>query len=323
MYYITTVLKTLQNNTLHYLYNLMNILLTGASGFLGTTIKTICEKKHKIITVGRQKHNDIICDLATQNPQLDNIDAVIHAAGKAHVYPKTEAEKQAFFDVNVTGTKHLLESLEEQSIQKFIFVSSVSVYGLGQGEEIAEDTPLRGNSPYAISKIQAEQLIIDWCNQKQIPYLIVRLPLVVGPNPLGNLGKMIEAIQRGRYVRIAKGNARKSMVLASDVAVLFERWLSTPSPTSGIYNITDGHHPTFYELEEALKVKFKKRTIPTVPLFMATLMGKFGDQFSFFPVNSQTVEKITCTFTFSDAKAQRDLQWKPTKVLNFYTDPTR
>lgn len=296
----------------------MNILLTGASGFLGKTIKTICEKKHKVITVGRQKDNDIVCDLATQNPKLDNIDAVIHAAGKAHVYPKTEAEKQAFFDVNVRGTKHLLESLEHLLIKHFIFVSSVSVYGLGQGEQIGEETPLTGNSPYALSKIQAEKLVVDWCTQKQIPYLIVRLPLVVGPNPLGNLGKMIDAIQRGRYVRIAKGNARKSMVLASDVAALFESWVSRPTPTSGIYNLTDGHHPTFYELEEALKVKFKKRTIPTVPLFIATLMGKFGDTFSFFPVNSQTIEKITCTFTFSDTKAKQELDWNPTPILDFY-----
>lgn len=297
----------------------MNILLTGASGFLGTAIKTICEKKHKVVTIGRQKGNGIVCDLATQNPTIDNIDAVIHAAGKAHIYPKTEAEKQSFFDVNVTGTKHLLESLEHLNIKHFIFVSSVSVYGLGRGEQIGEDVALKGNSPYALSKIQAEQLIVDWCKQKQIPYLIVRLPLVVGPNPLGNLGKMIDAIQRGRYVRIAKGNARKSMVLASDVASLFERWLSASIPNSGIYNLTDGHHPTFYELEEALKVKFNKRTIPTVPLYLATMMGKFGDRFSFFPVNSQTIEKITCTFTFSDAKARKELNWSPTSILNYYT----
>jgi nucleoside-diphosphate-sugar epimerase len=301
----------------------MNILLTGSSGFLGSQIKSFCESKHTVITIGRQVSNDIICDLATQNPQLDNIDAVIHAAGKAHVYPETEAEKQAFFDVNVTGAKHLLESLEHVSVRKFIFVSSVSVYGLGQGEEIAEETPLKGNSPYALSKIQAEQLIVDWCNQKQIPYLIVRLPLVVGPNPLGNLGKMIEAIQRGRYVRIAKGNARKSMVLASDVALLFERWLTAPDAISGIYNLTDGHHPTFYELEEALKVKYNKKSIPTIPAWLANFMGKMGDRFSFFPVNSQTIQKITCTFTFSDAKAQRELQWKPSKVLDYYTVPAR
>ncbi len=293
----------------------MTILLTGASGFLGSQIKTICEKKHKVITIGRQSNNDIICDLATQNPKLDNIDAIIHSAGKAHVYPKTEAEIKEFFDVNVEGTKHLLQSLENNPISKFIFVSSVSVYGLAQGELINEETPLNGTSPYALSKIQAEQLVTNWCKAKQIACLIVRLPLVVGPKPLGNLGKMMDAIRRGRYLRIAKGDARKSMVLASDIANLFERWLTATNAVSGIYNLTDEHHPTFFELEEALKEKYNKKSIPTIPIWLAKWMGKVGDRISFFPVNSQTIEKITCTFTFSDAKARRELNWTSHPIL--------
>jgi nucleoside-diphosphate-sugar epimerase len=296
----------------------MNILLTGASGFLGSQIKNICEKNHSIQTLGRQKTNDILCDLATQIPALENTEVVIHAAGKAHVYPRNEAEAKEFFDINVEGTKHLLESLENNPVSKFIFVSSVSVYGLGKGEAINEETPLLGNSPYALSKIQAEALIEDWCTKRNIDFLMVRLPLIVGPNPLGNLGKMMDAIQQGKYVRIAKGNARKSMVLASDVAQLFNQWIGDEKSSSGIYNLTDDFHPTFYELEEALKIKFNKKWIPTIPTFLAILLGKFGDRFTFFPVNSQTIQKITCTFTFSDAKAQQELKWKPTPVLDFY-----
>lgn len=301
----------------------MNILLTGASGFLGSQIKSNLAPAHNIVTIGRQSSNSISCDLATQTPTLEHIDAVIHAAGKAHLYPRTEEEKQAFFDINVKGTQRLLDALEHTAIHHFIFVSSVSVYGLGQGEHIAEETPLSGNSPYALSKIQAEQLVENWCKQKGIPYLIVRLPLVVGPNPLGNLGKMIEAIQQGRYVRIAKGNARKSMVLASDVATLFARWVVDSNSKSGIYNLTDGYHPTFYELEEALKMNLHKSFIPTIPKWIATLMGKLGDRFSSFPVNSQTIQKITCSFTFSDEKAKRELSWKPSPVLNFYNKNLR
>jgi len=212
----------------------------------------------------------------------------------------------------------LLQSLENNPISKFIFVSSVSVYGLGKGEAINEETPLLGNSPYALSKIQAEALIEDWCTKKNIPFLMVRLPLIVGPNPLGNLGKMMDAIQQGKYVRIAKGNARKSMVLASDVALLFKQWIEAENSLAGIYNLTDNFHPTFYELEEALKIKFNKKWIPTIPTFLANILGKLGDRFSFFPVNSQTIQKITCMFTFSDAKAQQELNWKPTPVLDFY-----
>jgi nucleoside-diphosphate-sugar epimerase len=298
----------------------MTILLTGASGFLGKVLNKTISTTHQVMTLGKAIQNDIICDLSVEIPNLNGVQAVIHAAGKAHTYPKTEAEKQAFFDVNVKGTQHLLEALENQQIRKLVFISTVSVYGLEKGDNIDESTPLHGKTPYALSKIQAEDLITTWCSPKGIPYLILRLPLVVGPNPLGNLAKMIYAIQKGTYVKIAKGNAKKSMVLASDVGTLILHWIQNTAAPSGIYNLTDGHHPTFYELEETLKVRLGKKWIPTMPSFIATILGKIGDHFSFFPVNTATIHKITHTFTFSDAKARKELGWQPKAVLDFYND---
>jgi GlcNAc-P-P-Und epimerase len=297
----------------------MTILLTGASGFLGKVFNKTISTTHHVMTIGRAIHNDIICDLSKNIPTNDfDIDVIIHAAGKAHTYPKTEAEKQAFYNVNVAGTEHLLAALAHKQIKKFIFISSVSVYGLEKGEMINEEAPLLGSTPYAKSKIQAEDLIMSWSEQKNISFLILRLPLVIGPNPLGNLAKMIKAIQKGTYVRIAKGNAKKSMVLASDVADLILHWIESPVTTSGIYNLTDGHHPTFYELEERLKAHLGKTWIPTIPSFVATMLGKIGDRFSFFPVNTATIHKITHTFTFSDEKAKIELKWNPNSVLKYF-----
>lgn len=299
----------------------MTILLTGASGFLGKILQKTLTDTHHLITIGRDTRNDIICDLSKKIPTIDqDVDVLIHAAGKAHIYPKTEAEKQNFFDVNVMGTEHLLAAMDHKNIKKCVFISSVSVYGLEKGDKIDEATPLLGNTPYAKSKIQAENLITTWCRQKGIHYLILRLPLVVGPHPLGNLANMIKAIQKGTYVRIAKGNAKKSMVLASDVGALIMNWIENPINTSGVYNLTDGFHPTFYELEESLKVRLGKKWIPTIPSFVANIFGKIGDHLSFFPVNTGTIHKITHTFTFSDEKARKELGWKPKSVLAYYHD---
>jgi nucleoside-diphosphate-sugar epimerase len=294
----------------------MILFLTGASGFLGSQIFYGCSKYFQIITLGTKANNVIQCDLTNQQPKIENVHAVIHAAGKAHNYPKTEEEEQAFFDVNVKGTKNLLKSLEHLKIEKFIFISSVSVYGLEKGELIEENTPLLGCSPYALSKIQAEQLVLSWCKSKQIPYLIIRLPLVVGPNPPGNLGKMIKAIRQGRYIRFAKGESRKSMVLASDVASLFGRWLKSNNAVSGIYNLTDGYHPSFFEMEEALRKVLGKCYIPSLPHYLVYLLAKIGDRFSFFPLNSEMMNKITNSLTFSDERAIGELGWKPKRVID-------
>lgn len=74
----------------------MKILLTGASGFLGRICMPFIKNNHHVLTIGRNSSNQIIADIATFVPELPPLDAVIHAAGKAHMYPRTEAEKQAF-----------------------------------------------------------------------------------------------------------------------------------------------------------------------------------------------------------------------------------
>jgi GlcNAc-P-P-Und epimerase len=295
----------------------MKILLTGSSGFLGTILTAKLQNYFEIESLGRHSSCKIDTDLRSQVPKInDEVKAIIHAAGKAHIYPRTEAEKQAFFDVNVQGTKNLLKGLNPISIKHFVFISSVSVYGLESGNDIDESNPLLGTSPYAKSKIQAEQLVHDFCQQHNIRFLILRLPLVVGQNPLGNLGKMIQAIRKGKYMRLAKGEAKKSMVLADDIAHLLHSWFDDNKLKSGIYNLTDGYHPTFYEMEKAIQKNLNASQIISIPNWLGTILGKVGDIFPKFPVNSNTIKKITSSFTFSDKKARVEIGWTSKNVLN-------
>lgn len=294
----------------------MKILLTGASGFLGRICMPYLTVDHQVLSIGRNSSNQINADLSTGVPQLPPLDAVIHAAGKAHIYPRTDAEKQSFFEVNVNGTRHLLDALTPSTVKAFIFISSVSVYGLEQGKDIPESTPLKGSSPYALSKIQAEAMIVSWCQHHHVDYLILRLPLIAGSKPLGNLGKMMKAIQGGRYLRIAKGEANKSMVLATDVSQLMAKWLNSSKRVSGIYNLTDGVHPSFFQLEEGLRLLWHIKYIPAIPKWLGYFLGKLGDSISWFPVNTGTIRKITGTFTFSDEKARNELGWNSRSVLD-------
>ncbi|MEY4133841.1 MAG: hypothetical protein RL386_191 [Bacteroidota bacterium] len=286
------------------------ILLTGSSGFLGRFLQPALEAEGNVHTLGRGPACDIPCDLSQAVPILPAADAVVHAAGRAHSIPGNAAEAAAFFAVNTEGTRRLLEALEESTVRKFVFISSVSVYGLDWGEDIDEDTPLLGESPYAQSKIQAEQLVEHWCRTKGLDWLILRLPLVAGPNAPGNLGNMVRAISKGRYVRIGRAQARKSMVQAADVADLVARWLANPTGPSGIYHLTDGHHPSFFELEEAIRTHHGKSRLPVLPYWVGKLLARIGDFVPALPLNSNVFRKITRSLTFSDEKARRELEWK-------------
>jgi len=293
----------------------MKIILTGSSGFLGRIISTNFPKE-EMITIGRS-NSDILCDLSASIPHISICDIVIHAAGKAHSVPKTPSEKEAFFAVNVNGTKNLLRGLEEAPVlpKSFIFISSVSVYGLNSGHAVNEGHPLNAKDPYGLSKVHAEQLISEWCEKNGIICTILRLPLLVGTNPPGNLGAMIKAIKKGYYLNIAGGKARRSMVMAEDIAKVIPKL----AEVGGIYNLTDGYHPSFEELSRHIAHELRKPIPKNIPAWIALFMAKIGNLMGKkFPFNSYKLSKITTDLTFDDSKAQQIFKWKPTPVLESF-----
>lgn len=294
----------------------MKILLTGASGFLGKNIQQALNNTNEIITLGRNKESKILCDLSIQIPLLPSVDMVIHAAGKAHIVPKTASEKLDFYSVNVQGTKNLLSALENNPALKIIvFVSTVAVYGLLEGTNIKEDTPLLASDAYGKSKIAAETLIIDWCTCHHITYYVLRLPLIAGKNVPGNLGAMVKGIRSGKYFSIGKGCAMKSIIWVNDVAAL----LKNISGPSGIYNLTDGYNPSFYELENKISKFYTKKVPPSLSLVVVKLLAFAGDFIGAkFPINSNKLKKITSTLTFDDTRARAKLGWSPHQVLKVW-----
>ncbi|MCW3093134.1 MAG: galE 3 [Ferruginibacter sp.] len=293
------------------------ILLTGASGFLGKAMTERLDNLHlDYITVGRSTMNTVKWDLGTKCTSVLAGDTVVHAAGKAHMIPKNAEDKADFYAVNVQGTRHLLEALENNdSLKKFVFISSVAVYGLIEGIDIAEDALLLATDPYGNSKIEAEKMIAGWCTKKNIEYYILRLPLIAGKRAPGNLGAMVSGIRSGRYLSIGKADSKKSMILANDLA----NFITNIQGLSGVYNLTDGYHPSFKELEHTIATFYKKNEPVALPLIVAKLLGFAGDLIgSKFPLNSNKLKKITSTLTFNDSKARNLLGWQSHEVLKHW-----
>jgi nucleoside-diphosphate-sugar epimerase len=290
----------------------MQILLTGANGFLGRILQQEL-KENALTTLGRSSA-DIVVDLATTVPLFEkSFDIVIHAAGQAHLVPNSVHEINLFHEVNVQGTAHLLNGLKSAGIPKyFVFISSVSVYGLESGNEITEEAPLAATDAYGKSKIAAEVLVKNWCDSHNISCTILRLPLIAGPNPPGNLGFMLKGLKKGFYFNIAGGQSRKSIVLASDIA----RFMIPAATTGGTFNLTDGEHPSFKSLSQHMAAQLNKSFVPNIPLFLAWVMAILGDLFGrIAPINSNKLKKIISSLTFNDQKARLTFGWNPKPVL--------
>ena len=292
----------------------MRLLFTGASGFLGNNTFPLLRRMYDIMTIGLLQKDDYTVNIAKEIPELyERYDIILHAAGKAHSIPRSEVEKQAFFDVNLQGTKNLCTALEKAGVPKaFIFISTVAVYGCDYGENIAEGHPLNGDTPYAMSKRFAEEYLQEWCYEHNVILGIIRPSLIAGPNPPGNLGAMIHGIRSGKYLSITGSQARKSVLMVQDIAKL----VPLLAEKGGIYNVCDSHHPTFRELETTICRQLDKKLPLSIPYWVAKCMALAGDCLGRkAPINSLKLDKITKSLTFSNEKAIRELGWKPTRVL--------
>lgn len=293
------------------------LLFTGGTGFLGKNVMPILTQKYEVTTCGITPDDMIKANLAKEVPELPGkYDVVLHACGKAHVVPKTEAEKQAFFDVNYQGTVNLCSALEKAGLPKaLVFISTVAVYGCEYGDLITEDHPLEGNSPYAESKIMAERYLTEWCKKNGVTLGILRPSLLAGKNAPGNLGAMVNGIKKGFYMNIAGGKVIKSILMAEDIAHL----LPLLEEKGGVYNVCDTRQPSFGEISVSIANQLGKRKPLNIPYWMAWGMAKVGDLLgNKAPINSYKLEKMTKSLTFSNEKARRELDWEPLDVLENY-----
>lgn len=302
-------------------------LLTGASGFLGRyLVNGLQQAGFHVTGLSRRRVPDIdsspadLTQAGSFNSGPGPYQLVVHAAGLAHDPSRPRAD---FFIVNSEGTQNLLRSLDRLARlpESFVLISSVAVYGRLQGESLSENTAIDARDPYGASKAAAERITLDWAKDRKIRVAILRLPLVYGENPPGNLGAMSAAIRRGRYAGIRPGTARRSVVWARDVASIVPR----AAREGGIYHLTDGQHPSFRQFEEAYAASYGLRPPPALPRAAARLLAWAGDPLSAVlgarvPLTSDRFQKMTSTLTFSDDRARTRLGWQPSCVLTLITN---
>lgn len=271
--------------------------------------------------MGRSLSDDVIWDMTSDAlPDLDiidQIDSVIHIAGKAHSVPRNTEEEQLFFTVNYHGTIKLLHGIDNWVLKnnsmyprQFIFIGSVAVYGLEFGLGINENTTPSPNSAYGKSKLQAEQLVLEWGRQHGVAILILRLPLIWGENAPGNFGAMEKAIRKGYYFRVGSGDATRSMVDINELSTFIS---NLSGEERGVFNLVS-FNASFKEIENYFAAKYKRR-IKVIPPVLARMAAIFGDIIGILPINSNRLKKIENSLTFDDSAARKEIGWLGTNVL--------
>lgn len=190
------------------------ILLTGGNGYIGSHTAIILSKKnysvdildnfhnsdpdyfHRIKSLCKNNINLIECDICDKN-HINKVfnnnyyDAVIHFAALKYV-PESQLYPEKYFNVNVTGTKNLIESCINNNVSNFIFSSTAAIYGELTKSPITESSPLNPINPYGESKLRAEGILIDKCKEfKNLSVIVLRYFNPIGAHESGIIGEEI------------------------------------------------------------------------------------------------------------------------------------
>lgn len=210
-------------------YRGFRLLLTGASGFLGSEIlRQAVAQGFVTRAVGRQWTNRRsdrsatfvsadVADPTMWSSLCEGMTTVIHAAGLAHQFGRSGANREDFFRVNAEGTANVLRGAAAAGVRHVVLVSSVSVYGGGCPAR-DESSPCLARDPYGESKKQAEDIAREIARHSGMHLTILRMATIYGDGDPGNIGRLLRAIDGQRFVWVGTGDNCKSLIHVSDAA---------------------------------------------------------------------------------------------------------
>ena len=198
---------------------------------------------------------------------LKGVDLVFHLAALLHIENPSPEMAALYRTVNVDGTRNVLALSIQAGVKRFIYFSTVKVYGLQQLTPVTEDTAPQPETFYAQTKFQAEQAVLE---TREIETVVLRLSAVYGPRLRGSWERMVKAIARGWFRPIGALRNRRSLTYVDDVAIAARFVAEHPDTAGRIYNVVGHESVTMHEILTAIYQALGK-PMPrlSVPAFLA------------------------------------------------------
>jgi nucleoside-diphosphate-sugar epimerase len=303
-------------------------LVTGATGFLGSAIvRQLQEAGLPVRATGRQGSHSRdpdywpldLRDVTLLPEMLDDVSCIIHCAGLAHQFHANLEQASRFHGINCEATEHLARMAAAQRVKRFVFVSSVSVYGpafkSGLRNEDAVPAPW---GAYAQSKRQAEIALLRIAAETGLQVLILRMATIYGESDPGNVGRLMKSIQQGRFLMIGPGRNHKSLLHRDDAARACVRAALTPTDRPvGIWNVA-GESCTMqgivHGISSALYRQPPRWTFPAALvsglLRTAATLG-IGPLRPWAKSRLATVQKWLAEDAYDGSRFAKDFDWHP------------
>lgn len=301
----------------------MKILITGSSGYLGSnTVRMALEKGHEVVGLdikpsevshaSFKEFTGDITDIQAVKRAADGCAAVFHLAAALAQF---EHDEKRMHEINVRGTENALLAALENRVKKFIYTSSVEVYGIDVPVPCTEDAPIAPICQYGSDKVESEKLCLEYI-AKGLDITIFRPPTINGPGqnePF--LVSQMEGISQGKATLLpGGGKTRLQMVDVDDVCQAFFLALETPGSKGTVMNLGSDNVPTLRAMAEALyKHAGKPPKFIIINASVARAIVAVLAALHISPIAPQHLEIALRDYLFDNSRAKEILGWKPAK----------
>lgn len=310
--------------------NSERLLVTGATGFIGSRLAlyahrlgfdVVCagremsaheaERARELRSAGVRLAIGKLQDPDHVRTLVQGCTAIVHLAAAQHEAGMSDAY---FRDVNVIGTRVLLEAAREAGVRRIVYGSSIGVYGSTPDGVLDETSPLRPENIYTQTKLEAERLSLEFARDLEI--CIVRISETYGPSDF-RLLKLFRAIERGHFVMLGNGANRRQCLHVNDVTRALLLAAQHPNAAGQTFVIAGAEPMTTNEMVHTIAAVLQRSPprlrMPVWPFALAarvleTTLPPLGVE---PPLHRRRLDFFTKSFTFSTAKAQTLLGFQP------------
>lgn len=237
--------------------NGVRVLVTGANGFIGRALCGVLSRSGVAVNPCVRRADGsgsafVVGDIDGTTDwriPLEGCDAVVHLAGRAHQLGERAADPlDAFRRVNVQGSLALFSQAAAQGAKRFVYVSSIGVNGNQTAVPFTETDAPAPSEPYAVSKLEAEIGLQRLAEETGLELVVVRPPLVYGPDAPGNFGRLLEWVRRGVPLPLGAVHNRRSMVSLGNLVDFIQLCTRSEAAAGQVFLVSDGEDISTTEL---------------------------------------------------------------------------
>ena len=298
------------------------IAVTGASGFIGQELVRRLVHDHSVRCAVRAS-NSILpewqghCEaIATGSigPQTDwssllaGADAVVHLAAIAH---GKSSDSELIRQVNIEGAKRLAVEAARHGVKRFVFLSSIGVHGDRTDiQPFNEESSYNPYDEYSLSKCDSERAVLAVGKEHGLEVVIVRPPLVYGPNAPGNFGRLTGLVRRGIPLPFGSIKNKKSLISVRNLTDFIAHATISPAAANQAFVISDGEDVTLPELLRTMAgaMGLRSRVIKFPETLLRWMLATVG--------RSEDLRKLSGSLMVDASKARNLLAWEAPESLS-------